>query len=220
MPEFAYDEEKIVELKRSVSEPRFSKYLQLVGNGSEEDAFWLYVLNAQLSGAFLLPLETLEVLLRNRCDEAIAGAYGADWITNGSLKMVAWQRREVENVRHVHGGSACAADFCLGFWVQFFGRHYSDLWRERMHAIFVNRPDKFRRQDVFRALDAARDFRNRIAHHEQVVGKTPADKLADIMAAVGWVSPTLAEWLAAHEQASVAWGEIQRLKAERGWTGF
>lgn len=212
------------EIARAISVPRLGRYLALVGRASREEALELYVLNARLSGVFMFPLQVFEVSLRNAVDRHITAEYGHDWLTNGSIQMTNIHlkeiRKKIEEKARDQAGPVMVSDFNLGFWLNYFGVHYEDLWRTSTNRIFLTRPKPFTRKYVYFCLDEIREFRNRIAHFEQILSYDPMGHLAKLGEVLSWIEPACEEWLKTHEQVTVTWQEIARLKAERHWSGF
>lgn len=68
-------------IRSALSSSRFHTFEAAVGAAGENDAsaLDLYVWNAQVSGAFLMPLHICEVVLRNAAAEALQATYGVRW---------------------------------------------------------------------------------------------------------------------------------------------
>ena len=75
---FRYDSDMIDALKASLSAPRFAGYVSKAG-GYSSVAFELYVYNAGLAQAFLIPLNVTEVTFRNTVDGVLVKEFGPDW---------------------------------------------------------------------------------------------------------------------------------------------
>lgn len=69
-------------------------------------------------------------------------------------------------------------------------------------------------------LERIRLFRNRIAHHEQIISHDPLARYADMRDLIAWLDPAQAAWLDHYCQVPAVWAEIVQEMAERGWTGF
>lgn len=220
---FDYSQQNIDELKRVISSPRFSRYLQLVGNNSEEDALMLYVLNARLSGSFIHLLQIVEVALRNSLDQTLITAHGSDWLTGGAVSLGPRQIQQVKEARRraCLPAGVCIDDLSFGFWVELLTRYYEQsLWIPCLHGTFQIRAALSKRKEVHNLFDDIRRFRNRVAHHDQVVSREPKMIIEKIITALGWLSPTMSQWVAGNEEATSAWDDILIIKATRGWTGF
>jgi hypothetical protein len=96
----------------------------------------------------------------------------------------------------------------LGFWTALIGRRYEDsLWTKHLHKAFLNATAeltlftgekkivKMRRNDIAKRIDEIRILRNRIAHHKCVLTYAVVKTYEEIMAAIGWLCPTTANWI-------------------------
>lgn len=68
----------IDQLKPVISEERLGTYLTAAGFDVDR-ALKLYVWNALIGEAFHLPIQAVEVSLRNRISAAFTNAFGPDW---------------------------------------------------------------------------------------------------------------------------------------------
>lgn len=90
------------------------------------------------------------------------------------------------------------AELPFGFWSGLFNAPYeSILWQKYLTQVFPHAPRKERtRSNLSRKLNRIRQIRNRIFHHEPVWSWWDlARKHADIVEAIGWISPELQELL-------------------------
>ena len=62
----------------TISRERFSTYLTGAGH-DESRALALYLWNAQVGAAFHIPLQAVEVALRNSVNHALVAKFGAEW---------------------------------------------------------------------------------------------------------------------------------------------
>ena len=87
------------------------------------------------------------------------------------------------------------AELSFGFWVSILGPRYeTTLWRPALRHAFPNRPRGVERKQVQGTLNVVRRLRNRIAHHERILHWTNLDEQhAEIIEAIHWISPELAE---------------------------
>lgn len=225
------------EIHRAISVPRLGKYLALVGNSSLEDALLLYRLNAKLSGTFIFPLQSMEVALRNALASQLDAYFGAsDWLINPAIPFDhrVWSGRQIEKIqkatsrlqegkRRPPTQNDMISDLELGFWTELVdktdGRHR--LW-SCIKGAFPNLPPPAKRGPVFFALNRLRKLRNRIAHHEPIVGPAanPIDAHSLAIAVIGWISRDKAAWTQKYSQVGEVWKEISDEKHDRGWLGF
>lgn len=181
---------------------RFSTYLAAAG-GSRSRALDLYEWNAKLCAAFLHYLSHLEVCLRNACDRQLAAAtlpgdaHWADPATLLTLFPVLMRRdrstgrtRDVNkiargNVERARLSAAkvsdaplipgkVVAELMFGFWTYLFAdAHEKTIWVPHLHKAFPPGIDRNRLND---ALAALRDFRNRVAHHENILSGSESER--------------------------------------------
>lgn len=178
-----------------VSPPRFATYLKAAG-GDRFRGRDLYDWNAALSAAFLHDFAHLEVGLRNAYDMALQGAVvpgEQHWTQPGSLLRLfpvqlrrdartggrrdtnAITRRKVEEavakVQQASGGTPLpgkvVAELTFGFWTYLTSdRLEKQVWVPYLHAAY---PTGTNRHDIRDALEDLRSFRNRVAHHENIL---------------------------------------------------
>ena len=74
---FIYTPENKNNLIKALSGERLSTYLNKNDNDLEK-ALGLYIKNIEISAAFLIPLQVLEVTIRNSLNETIKNHYGTD----------------------------------------------------------------------------------------------------------------------------------------------
>ena len=80
-------------LKVSISSDRLATYLKAAGF-DEDRALRLYLWNASIGEAFHLPIQAVEVGLRNCINFALCAEFGFDWWRNSSfLSQVDRERR-------------------------------------------------------------------------------------------------------------------------------
>lgn len=178
-----------------VSRPRFATYLKAAG-GDRFRGRDLYDWNATLSAAFLHDFAHLEVGLRNAYNTVLQGAVipgEHHWTQPGSLLRLfplqlrrdartgnrrdtnAITRRKVEEavakVRPASGAlplpGKVVAELTFGFWTYLTSdRLEKQVWVPYLHTAY---PAGTNRHDIRDALEELRSFRNRVAHHENIL---------------------------------------------------
>ena len=94
------------------------------------------------------------------------------------------------------GGVVAGVQF--GFWVSLFNKHYEDLWRERLRRAFPHGPAT--RKDLASSMDRIRRFRNRVDHHDCLLGQDVAARSEEMLRIVAWIDPEAGAWLAARSR--------------------
>ncbi|WP_219844323.1 MULTISPECIES: Abi family protein [unclassified Arthrobacter] len=178
-----------------LSMDRFSTYLEVAG-GSRTRALDLYDWNAKLSAAFLHDLSHLEVGLRNACDRQLAAAtlpgdtHWTDPATLLALFPIVMRRNKLtgrlhdvnkiprSNVERARTSAATkphapplpgktVAEIMFGFWTYLLAdAHEKTIWVPHLHKAFPPGTDRNRLND---SLASLRRFRNRVAHHENIL---------------------------------------------------
>lgn len=195
-------------LERALSAPRLGRYMADSG-GLLDAALSLYERNARMSEAFYRPLQSLEVCLRNRLHERLTTQYGTNWFKNGGPQFHASDedrlKEAMASLRRdglpITPG-AVVAELNFGFWVSILARRYDNtIWRSTLAPAFAEDGKRMGRQRVHNRMDAIRNFRNRVFHHEPIYHLNPAQMHDDIIAAIGWMCVDSSAWALHHSRA-------------------
>jgi hypothetical protein len=196
-----------VDLEHSLSLERFNCYL-VWATGDAELAIALYTLNAKLSESLYIPLQTLEVVLRNRIHAVMTEARHEQWFREPGLLLGKWQAEQLATaIEDIRGDrkeptpGRIVAALTFSFWTAMFGREYEPLWQTTLHNI-ARRPGgkTLTRKDFSAPLTPIRKLRNRIAHHEPILEWDLPKHYRKIIELTGWLSPPAAEWCIAHSR--------------------
>lgn len=187
-----------------VAPDRFARYLAWANNDLLL-AHRLYARNVALAEAFYTPLHTLEVVLRNRVDDALSAQFTPNWFKDPAVvRPVPLQRKVNDAYRKLATlGPALTrghvvAELSLGFWTGMFNRHQHHLW-QHLRPIFVGARG-IQRRNVSGQLDDIRGLRNRIAHYEPIVHLDLRNAYQEIETLTHWLCPNAAAWNAAHSR--------------------
>ncbi len=189
------------DLESILSTARFGTYLAWAA-GDRERAVALYTLNAQLSEAFYLPLQMLEVALRNRIDSVLSDVAGATWFDQPEYhanprqpEMLAKARQDLTEAHKQAMPGAIVAALTFGYWTAMLGKEYENTWQTNLHRIAQRADGKgLRRKDFTKLLGPLRPLRNRIAHHEPILHWNLRKHHAALLELTGWLSPVAADW--------------------------
>ncbi|GAA2893141.1 hypothetical protein GCM10010472_59700 [Pseudonocardia halophobica] len=92
------------------------------------------------------------------------------------------------------------AELGFGFWRYLSSRrHHDDLWVPRLHTAF--RPGTDRRA-VDEPVRRLHELRNRVAHHEPLLGHDLAARHRDLLTVARLLSQPLHEYLHAHTRSA------------------
>ena len=195
-------------LERAFSPERMQTYLN-AAQGDHGTALQLYARNAQLGAKFHGPLQAFEIALRNAMHARLEERYGSQWYTNPAAGLDSHAHHSMAGVLSSGAGAPSAdllvASMSLGFWVRLVGRggwvnggrkadYDRTLWRPALHRAFPGHP----RRKVQQRLNSLRQLRNRIAHHEPIVGRDLNKDHDDLLEAVGWISSDVRAWIERH----------------------
>ncbi len=189
-------------IESCLSSGRFSTYVKAAG-GSRERALDLYQWNAKLSAAFLHDLSHLEVGLRNACDRQLNEAvldgdnHWSDPATLMALFPVTLRRDRASgrvrdgnktpraNVERARLSAETfpdspliagkiVAEIMFGFWTYLLSdAHEKTIWVPYLHKAFPKGTDRGLLND---ALGSLRVFRNRVAHHENILNGSESER--------------------------------------------
>lgn len=190
-------------LQTAFSHARMGRYLDWSG-GNPAGAFQLYTLNAQLSEALYIPLQALELSLRNRIHEAMSLQFGDRWLMDDSRHLHEKQKQKVRRAlaeialnRKPPTPEQILSALSFGFWTALLGKDHEALWRTALYTI-ARKPNGKRvsRKNLSGPLTTIRKLRNRIAHHEPILHFNLPRHHADIRQIIAWLSPEAEEWCA------------------------
>lgn len=204
-----------------LSPERLTKYLHRVGNDRSR-ALDLYVWNHDIGAALSFLLQQFEVCLRNSIGRALSDRWGPDWhrktaFTHMNKDITALYTKThdkaQENCR-VKAISNCdfIAAASLSFWREVCKPHWiGEIWAKRLpltfpHMVLVkNRRDNLVK--VHSKIDLLVKLRNRIAHHEPIIGNNHErlaakleDRHHDLIEMLGWIDTDFCQWTATHDR--------------------
>lgn len=191
----------IDEIEKALSLERFNRYVEWAA-GDRKRALELYTLNTRLSEVLYVPLQMLEVVLRNRIHAVMTEAGYEQWFQDDKFLAVSHQREQLPKaIADLHDdgkeptpGRIIAA-LTFSFWTSMVSPAYEELWQTTLHRIARRENGKgLRRKDFSAPLTPIRTLRNRIAHHEPILQWNLPKHHANMLTLTGWLSPAAAEW--------------------------
>ncbi|MEO3414600.1 Abi family protein [Roseovarius sp. CAU 1744] len=192
-------------LENSISTERLEKYLLETG-GDLDLSIELYEENMLLSESFYVPLQCLEVCLRNKIHAQMSKVYGTSWLldhtvaplTDHSRSMINDALEEIEPEDVTSG--KIVAELKFAFWVGLMSRTYdSSIWRAALYKAFAATTGQ-KRSVVHGRLNMLRRFRNRVAHHEPIFHKDLEKTHNEIIETIIWMCPKTAKWAEHHSR--------------------
>jgi hypothetical protein len=202
----AVQQSLIDQLRPVLSDGRVGTYLTAAGF-DEERALRLYVWNALVGEAFHLPIQAVEVGLRNRVSNALTALYGPDWWSDaGFLKLLQGDRERLADIetakRRINGRGSplvtgqVVATLSFGFWVGMLQPRYNpDVWSRQLRLAFLSFPTEKSRYDLAASAKRVADLRNRIWHHEPIFRMNLLEEFSGVMELLSWVCPIKAAWI-------------------------
>lgn len=198
---------------RSVSVPRWDRYMRAAGH-NEELAMKLYLWNAAVGQSFHFPLQTVEVALRNVANTALRNGFGANWWSDPQCRQVLGQPRcddidkSANRLRRKYGApphtDQVVASLNLGFWAALLHRqHHGLIWGGHVAGAFPNLFPPLTLLDVSAAADTVQGLRNRIFHHEPLIGHDLSLEYATITKLLGWICADTRAWMRSHSSVPV-----------------
>ena len=186
--------------EKYVSPERLAAYY-LLSRGNRKIGLLLYERNTELSEALYGVIQGLEVTLRNAIHNAITEQFGHDdWYDKAGLaqsEMEAIQKAKdsIRGAGEFVTSGRVIAEVNFGFWVRLCSGYYDKtIWTSYIRRVF---PIKVRRKMLHSRLMDLKSLRNRIAHHQRIIGgkRELARDYADILETISWLSPEMSLWV-------------------------
>ena len=191
-------------LQPSVSSDRLKTYLIAVGY-DQERALRLYIWNAYIGEAFHLPIQGVEVALRNSVNTALCGRFSENWWSSPAFRAIAARERKadietairrIQNRKRPLITGQVVANLSFGFWVGMLNARYNPtIWSSCLRTSFINLPADKSRVHLAAYARRVSDLRNRIWHHEPIFRMDLSDEYRAVMDLLNWVCPIKAGWL-------------------------
>ena len=185
-------------LTRVISQPRFASYLTAAGHDWDK-AWRLYIWNAKLGEAFHLPIQTVEVALRNRICAVFTARFGRDWGSSQAFLDILDTKlnSDLMTVKHRLAKRSIALDngqivagLSFGFWVGTLRRRYNQqIWSSDLRVAFPLLPADADHRSVSTRFSEIAHLRNRISHHEPIFKRNISEDYSKIIGAIDWMCP-------------------------------
>lgn len=199
-------------VRRALSKERLHTFDCAVADNAGCTPLELYIWNARVSAAFLVPLHICEVVTRNAVSDALTHIHGHRWPWiqgfEDSLPSPASgydPRRELRRA----AARSIATDTLIPtmsfvFWQKMFTHRFdARLWSRCRQQVYPGVdpgvPLHRFRADMHSDLEQIRRLRNRIAHHEPIFGRALGEDFAAIERVVRLRCPRTATWMVSHD---------------------
>ncbi|MFL9584051.1 hypothetical protein [Stenotrophomonas sp. AB1(2024)] len=201
-------------IHRSFSAERLQTYEAAAARmAGHTHAFELYEWNMHISCAFMLPLHTCEIVIRNAVADAIALRHGPAWPWQDGLRLSlpgsAGGYNARDELRRAAGSCSSTPSVVAGlrfaFWQHMFTQRFDQsLWSKTIQRVMPGSSDPARqtRARTFADLERVRHLRNRIAHHEPIFGRDLDEDLTTILRLVRLRCPHVGQWMQIRQTVS------------------
>lgn len=173
----------------------------MLARGNRKVGLLLYERNTELSEALYGVIQGLEVTLRNAIHNTIAERFGhTDWydkigLADSEMEAIKKAKESIEQAGEIATSGRVISEVNFGFWVRLCSGYYDKtVWISYIKSVF---PLKVRRRALHARLMDLKSLRNRIAHHQRIVGgkrDLPRD-YADLIETISWLSPAMSVWI-------------------------
>lgn len=186
-------------LVEALSVRRLEPYLAASGYNVER-ALALYAWNAQVAAALYVPLQSVEVTLRNRVAGALVRLFGRKWWESDVFLQLAGpvMLSEIEKACRLirrHGKSIDAdrviATLPFGVWVRLLGEPFRHRFWARDPTATPGLRDRTHLLQMEAAAIRAVRLRNRVAHHQSILDIDLSAVHSDLLALLRQLSPAM-----------------------------
>lgn len=190
-----------------LSDARFAPFLE-AAQGDHLGAVALYDWHSEVTASCLGMIHHFEVLLRNAIDGVLGDGQPQQplkdtWLMDfdvlqpDGIKQVIVAVERLEKGRGITRGRVVAG-VSFGFWAGLFSKRYEELWRHRLRYAFPH--GSIMRKDLTEPMRLIQRFRNRVAHHDCLLGQNIEKRADDMLLISGWIDPEAQAWLRTHSQ--------------------
>jgi hypothetical protein len=202
-----------------LSRDRLSKYL-IRTDDEVAEALSLYVWNNEISAAINTTLQQLEICLRNAVSISLVSAFGNEWFKvyklihhnkeiQDEIHKTQSKAEKICNIKEVRAPDFIAAS-SMNLWRELCKPLYAGLfWGKRVQLSFPNHPNVTTKgnervvlKDIHSRVDLLLKLRNRIAHHEPVIGSNREpigskllERHREMFELLEWMDLNFAQWV-------------------------
>jgi hypothetical protein len=202
--EFTYSANDLNGLLVYLSPERLAMYMKAVTYAKDitdrtRKALRKYEYNTRLSEALYPVIQGFEVALRNSVHNRLCSDHGVDWFDTFALlesekAAIGDAKNTIANKPQPLTPDRIVAEMSFGFWVRLFSAEYAEtLWGPSLSKLV---PIKDRRA-LYDRLIEVKTLRNRIAHHNRIIGRTHSieESYNRLLEALDWISPLVCSWV-------------------------
>lgn len=204
---YAVNPRLIAALRRTISSARLGPYMEAAGY-DDDRALNLYLWNVTIGQSFYFPLQTLEISLRNSIGEVFRSEFGEKWWRN-SIAKTFLDERGLEDLNTIRArllrrkikvdADEMVSAMSFGFWVATLApKHRPKIWSKHLPSAFPHLPNGVTQRHIYQCADRSLLLRNKIFHHEPLIGLNLSGSYSELMKLLGWVCIDTQKWVKAH----------------------
>jgi len=189
------------QLELSISKDRLDEYGKFLKTNKTKTILIYYILNSEISKSLYIPLQNLEVALRNSMHKTLSSYYKTEeWydevglLEQKELNKINEVKVKLKNSKETITPSKIIAELSFGFWTMLFSKKYEQkIWNKHIKNIFPNMPNHARKRKVIAPqINAIRYFRNKVFHFQQIIDKHNLEVIhIDILNFIKWLNLAL-----------------------------
>ena len=179
---------------------RAAAFIRAAG-GDPVKALKLHDWNEAAGAAFYAPLQKVELGLKVKVASAMAATYGPAWFVHPAFveiddwsvhNEIATTTRRLMAAGLPVDGDGMMEKASFGLWAGLLrGAFNPPVWMNQLRPTFPALPTDRKRHDLATLASRAVSLRNRIDHHEALIGLDLSLRHADTMQLLKWIDPAL-----------------------------
>ena len=189
------------DVSAALSRPRLARYgASNPAVGSDIERIARHGRNIAICEALYPSLHLLEVVMRNGIHSSFSSYFRASdwyeghWLTDGHRRMVDEAKAALIRRKRSPDPDRVVAELSFGFWCGMFHRAYergAGPWPALLKTALPRAPKRWRTRDKVQArIEEIRELRNRVFHHEPIIGYADLSaRHRRIVEVLGWLSP-------------------------------
>lgn len=191
------------ELEKCISHSRLEEYSKLLNTRKTKTIFTYYILNSELSKSLYIPLQNLEITLRNNIHNTLTSFFNNEkwydiknFLENNEIKRIYEAKQKIVRLKKEITANRIISELSFSFWTSLFNKSYEQkIWNKHSKPIFPNIPKKHRnRKYLSTKLNAIRYIRNRVFHFEPIFkNKNLNNTYIDILNMIMWLNIAIYE---------------------------
>jgi hypothetical protein len=161
-----------------------------------------------LGEAFHIPIQAVEVGLRNCINIGLTNTFDQNWWQNKTLENILDEERRTDLLQVLRrirnrkldlNTGQVVAGLSFGFWVGMLdGRYNPPIWGAQLRTAFPYFPGGRNRKSLHLRVREVATLRNRISHHEPLIGRDTLTDFSKLMMLLDWICAPKAAWIRPH----------------------